>query len=183
MNKYEEIVKTDKFKSTNAIWNDNHLNAISKVGPMMQIVRPCKSLAIFENEYFKKYHGEDRIAEAAVALKRFCITAGIYLTDEEALDYAYIRIVYQTWQGHKHELEMIDQLKELTDLQIFHTSYEEDVKYAVDAKAYKDGHLMFGIQIKPMSYKRIYSRQHAINKEKNIKFKRDYKREVVYVYY
>ena len=182
MNKYEEIIKTEKFKSTNRIWNEKHLNAISKVGPMMKIVRDCKSIAIFENEYFKKYHGLDRINEAARELKRACAAEGIELTDQEAIDYAYIRIVYQTWQGHKRELEVIDMFKTYSNLAVFQSTYEEDVKYAIDAKVYKDGHLLFGLQIKPMSYKNYYSQQHKINKEKNELFKKDFRREVIYIY-
>lgn len=182
MSNTREIIESDKFKSTNKIWNDKKFNAISNVGPMMQIVKGCHNLGEFTSEYYKCYRGLERLESTAEAFRRACLAEGIELTSEEAYKYAWIRVVYQTWEGYSRELRVMEQLREYTDLIIEPATYEEDVKYAIDAKAYRAGKLMFGIQIKPKSYKNCYTSSHMINFKKNQLFKNDYKRDVIYIY-
>lgn len=75
-----------------------------------------------------------------------------------AKNYVYFRVVGQTWNGMAKEHYLIDILsREFLNLDFIKTNYELDEQYFTDWEAYSFDNLLFGIQIKPISYKNMNS--------------------------
>lgn len=75
----------------------------------------------------------------------------------DAKKYVFHRILGQTWNGMLKEIELIKQLKlEFTKIDFKKTTYDIDENYFTDWEAYSEN-LLFGIQIKPISYKKMNS--------------------------
>lgn len=75
-----------------------------------------------------------------------------------AKNYVYFRVVGQTWNGMSKEHYLIDILsREFLNLDFIKTNYELDEQYFTDWEAYSFDNLLFGIQIKPVSYKNMNS--------------------------
>lgn len=58
--------------------------------------------------------------------------------------------IYQTWSGRKREEEIIEKLKSL-GYNVTHSAYKDDSKLNIDLFVWKDGKLVFTLQIKPIS--------------------------------
>jgi len=75
-----------------------------------------------------------------------------------AKNYVYFRVVGQTWNGMAKERYLIDMLSsEFLNLDFVKTNYELDERYFTDWEAYSFDNLLFGIQIKPISYRHMNS--------------------------
>ena len=79
-----------------------------------------------------------------------------------------------------------DEKSKYTGKKIIKTDFEKDHKYCIDAEIVKDGYIMLGIQIKPISYKMMstvyQNKAKANHKEKNENYARMYA-PYLYVYY
>jgi hypothetical protein len=74
-----------------------------------------------------------------------------------AADYVFHRVVGQTWNGMVYELRCIKTLENFfPNLEFRKTPYDIDENYCTDWEAYNDK-LLFGIQIKPESYRYMNS--------------------------
>jgi hypothetical protein len=79
-------------------------------------------------------------------------------SESDAKEHVYFRIVGQTWNGMIKELHLINILsKEFLNAEFEKTNYELDERYFTDWEAYSFGTLLFGIQIKPISYRNMNS--------------------------
>jgi hypothetical protein len=101
--------------------------------------------------------------------------------------YVFFRVIGQTWNGYRKEFYIIDSLqKEFTNCTITKTDFEKDHEYCIDAEMHQNGNLVLGIQIKPISYKKMNTTYQLKAKEnhkaKNDKYAKDYA-PYVYVYY
>jgi len=79
-------------------------------------------------------------------------------SESDSKEHVYFRVVGQTWNGMIKELHLISILsKEFLNVEFEKTNYELDECYFTDWEAYSFGNLLFGIQIKPISYKNMNS--------------------------
>jgi len=87
-----------------------------------------------------------------------------------AKNYVYFRVVGQTWNGMAKEQHLIGILsREFLNADFVKTNYELDEQYFTDWEAYSFGQLLFGIQIKPISYKKMNSSYQMQAKENHQK--------------
>lgn len=94
----------------------------------------------------------------------------------DAKKYVFHRILGQTWNGMLKEIELINQLKlEFTKINFKKTTYDIDENYFTDWEAYSEN-LLFGIQIKPISYKKMNSPYQLKAKENHQKQCEQYKK-------
>jgi len=106
---------------------------------------------------------------------------------ETAAEYVFHRVVGQTWNGMVYEMRCIDTLKGFFPNLIFKKApYELDENYCVDWQAF-DKKLLFGIQIKPESYRYMRSPYQMKAKERHQEQIEKYKKEFdvphFFVYY
>jgi len=101
--------------------------------------------------------------------------------------YIFHRVIGQTWNGYANEMLIIKELNaEFPSCEILKTSFEVDHEYCIDAEMFHNTDLLLGIQIKPISYRKMnteYQRQAKENhRQKNIQYQNLYA-PYVYVYY
>ena len=106
---------------------------------------------------------------------------------ETAAEYVFHRVVGQTWNGMVYEMRCIDTLKGFFPNLIFKKApYDIDENYCVDWQAF-DKKLLFGIQIKPESYRYMNSPYQMKAKERHQEQIEKYKKEFdvphFFVYY
>jgi hypothetical protein len=111
----------------------------------------------------------------------------INITKDECFDCLLTFILYQTWNGIQKEYEAAKLLRSCMYKVNFATP-QEDLDLAIDLYITRNGKRLFGIQVKPISYK--YKKEKypdnyyvMINNEKNKKYKELYGYDVLYVYY
>jgi len=69
-------------------------------------------------------------------------------------DYVHFRIIGQTWNGFINELNVIREIQnDFPNIDFRKANYELDESYFTDWEAYVNDMLLFGIQIKPITYK------------------------------
>ena len=105
-----------------------------------------------------------------------------------AKDYVYFRVVGQTWNGMAKEQHLIGILsREFLNADFIKTNYELDEQYFTDWEAYSLGNLLFGIQVKPISYKKMnttYQLQAKENHKAQAEaYKEKYKVPHIVIYY
>lgn len=105
----------------------------------------------------------------------------------DAKKYVFHRILGQTWNGMLKEIELIDQLKvEFPQIKFNKTSHDIDENYFTDWEAYSEN-LLFGIQIKPISYKHMASPFQLKSKEHHNKqlelYKKTFNVPHIIIYY
>lgn len=77
---------------------------------------------------------------------------------DTATEYVFYRVIGQTWNGMMNELECIRELSDyFKNLDFVKAPYELDEEYCTDWQGFSNGKLLFGIQIKPLSYKMMSS--------------------------
>ena len=106
--------------------------------------------------------------------------AAEFISDKYNIDivlakkYVRFRVLGQTWNGMMTELRIIDELQDELNLDFRKTPYEIDEQYFTDWEAYQ-GKLLFGIQIKPISYKMMSTPYQLKAKENHNKQRDEYK--------
>lgn len=202
MYNYEErkIYKNEKFSSTNRIWGKGRFNSVDKVGSLNSIFKEFYELkkSIFDNitcddfadYYFKKYKSIKELRKISVAFMNECWFNGVEVTKREAFYYTIIRIIDETWNGFKKELEAIEYLKKIYPDNEIKFSAENDLKYCIDLEVYKDDVLVDAFQVKPFSFYRgiIANKSHLIqaykyNYNKHSKFYKQYNIKPKYIIY
>ena len=74
----------------------------------------------------------------------------------EAKQHVFHRVLGQTWNGMVKEMEVIKEINlELPNISFVKTTHDIDENYFTDWEAYSNNNLLFGIQIKPISYKKM----------------------------
>ena len=85
--------------------------------------------------------------------------------------YVFFRVIGQTYNGFLEELNVIKELQnEFKDLDFIKGTYELDEKYFTDFECYFFGDLLFGIQVKPITYK-------LMNKDYQLKAKENHQKQ------
>ena len=141
---------------------DRTLNSFFKperVGKCMQLIDDyylSVNVAITQEgwkDYYLSLVNGQNLMEACNFLKEK------YKTDlETATEYVYYRVIGQTWNGMLNEVACINELQNyFTNLEFRKTSFEVDQEYCTDWEAFANDKLLFGIQIKPSSYKYMSS--------------------------
>ena len=75
-------------------------------------------------------------------------------SENDVYQYVFHRVLGQTYNGYVTELNIIDELQNhFPELDMLKSTYELDEKYFTDFECYSDDTLVFGSQIKPISYK------------------------------
>lgn len=96
----------------------------------------------------------------------------------DASQYVYYRTVGQTWNGMQEEMNAIAQLAEYFPLIDFEKApYELDEQYFTDFQAFSGDDLLFGIQVKPHTYKMMKTEYQLRSKENHNKQKEEYKQK------
>lgn len=106
---------------------------------------------------------------------------------QTAAEYVFHRVVGQTWNGMVYEMRCIDTLqKYFPNIEFKKAPYELDENYCVDWQAF-DNKLLFGIQIKPESYRYMNSPYQIKAKERHQeqieKYKKEFNVPHFFVYY
>ena len=114
---------------------------------------------------------EIRIGEIAFKIKE--LTG---YDDKTIVDYIYHRIIGQTYNGFVREMKFIKQLNNFyPNLDFRKALYELDEKYFTDFEVYTKDTLVFGGQIKPISYKYMSKPYQVKAKENHEKQRLDYR--------
>lgn len=106
---------------------------------------------------------------------------------ETAAEYVFHRVVGQTWNGMVYEMRCIDGLKKhFPNIDFRKAPYDLDENYCVDWQAFTDK-LLFGIQIKPESYRYMNTPYQNKAKERHQeqieKYKKEFKVPHFFVFY
>jgi hypothetical protein len=126
-------------------------------------------------EGWKKYYYDQVDREALINAAQFIKLK--YQTDwKEAAEYVFYRTVGQTWNGMQEEINIIQQLDKYFPLIDFEKApYELDSEYFTDWQAFSGEYLLFGIQIKPHTYKLMSSAYQVKARENHTAQKERYK--------
>ena len=106
----------------------------------------------------------------------------------DAKQYVFHRVLGQTWNGMVNEMNVIKEIySDFPNVKFVKTKHEIDENYFTDWEAYSDNKLLFGIQIKPISYKKmsgpfqLKSKEHH-NKQRDL-YKREFNVPHIIIYY
>lgn len=103
-------------------------------------------------------------------------------------NFVYIRIFYETYLGYQRENLTLKKLQYLYPYLTFVKTNEDfDIKYAVDVEVYSNKELICGLQIKSLKHKSLNKKTvlhntKKLNNKKNTNYKRDYQKDVYYVF-
>lgn len=151
---YKQPISNDLYRKLN---KDRTLNAFfrsDKVGKCVQIF----------DDYYQSVEGDIKSQDwesyylARVEREKLMnpvryLENSYKMVTKTAADYVFHRVVGQTWNGMVYELRCIKTLENFfPNLEFRKTSYDIDENYCTDWEAYNNN-LLFGIQIKPESYR------------------------------
>jgi len=105
---------------------------------------------------------------------------------EDLKRYTYFRVIGQTWNGFSRELSIIEELKEHFNCEIRKTTFDIDHNYCIDAELVENDMILLGIQIKPISYKKMNTTYQLKAKENHKKKNDEYAKlyaPYLYVFY
>jgi len=179
----------EKFRSTNAAWNNLGLNKPSSVGYVSNLIDSRTFNKREEWEAFYYESGAERLRKPNASPSQFGRTKeelrekaqilynavkdnGFGLTLDECFECVRFRVICETWNGIVlRERNTIKTLEGQYPTWVFKkTTGEVDYEYAVDYEVYKDKSLIAAVQIKPVSYLKdnhYIDKAKRKNKEKN----------------
>lgn len=141
-----------------SLWNkDKRINKYfrsTSVGKCMKLIDDYyHSTDLFCAAGWEKYYltpqREDRLGDVIKEIAPI-----LKASEEDVYDYVFYRVLGQTYNGYLVELNIIDELQnEFPELDMLKATYELDEKYFTDFECYSNDTLVFGSQIKPISYK------------------------------
>ena len=185
MDLFVNKVDPDKFRATNAPWNDLYLNARSNVGTVTKLIseKDFKNKEEWEKYYYE--HGRSKKYLASVGKKLYDgVKSTVDITLEECIESVRFRVICETWNGIMiTETNTINTLRIATEnkVQFKKTEGNFDCDYAVDFEMFNGDKLLCGIQIKPNSYMGDEDYQveaRKINERKNEKYEQKFDIEV-----
>lgn len=162
----------EHFKETNNLWNEMGLNSPQIIGPLAKIVKDSKATTIDEFIEYYFYIRETDESELEQLAKNF----NSLLCED--FDFVYncvlYRVFYQTFIGYEKEQIVAKTLQiYFPDCEIILTDDNYDRQYAVDIVIKDKKEILFGVQVKPISYSipscEAHMKQIQLNKEKNEK--------------
>lgn len=116
----------------------------------------------------------------------FSIYAGI--SKKSSAEHVRTRIFEETYRGHVEELKAQELIGKMFPMfEVILSPSDHDGKYAIDLELIYKGKIIAGIQVKPRSYAQykndVTNKTIKLNKEKNKKFKEEFKAPVLWYYY
>lgn len=165
---YRIPIEDKLYKKLNRDASINKYFRSSSVGGYMKIIEEYyRSTDNFnkigwENFYLTKER-RDRLNEIYLILRdKLQNMLGV-----EIQDYIFYRVVGQTYNGFVTELNIIKEFQnEFPNIDFIKANPELDEKYFTDFEAYTKGLLIFGIQVKPVSYLHM-SKPYQIKSKEN----------------
>lgn len=164
----EEIRRSQDFKISNDIWNEEHLNSSKSIGSLMKQISYIHPKS--EEEWYNYYLSPDKtkplqirgrdvdeLNNIAKRLYDAMEERGHPITSEQAFQFVGIRTMYETYIGYEREIKTVEFLQEkLGDgYQIIDTSREDDVYRSADRIICDaEGNKLYGIQIKSEGFQR-----------------------------
>lgn len=176
---YPIPIDYDLYKQLNKDRSLSYFFRSDRVGKCIQLIDDCyhKHNGILDSSDWEKYYFErmpiEPFGEATTyILKNYDVTIS------EAKKYVFYRVIGQTWNGLREEMNIIEELtEEFPNIHFKKAPYEIDEKYFTDYEAYMNGNLLFGIQIKPLSYDKMMH-PYQLKAKANHEFQREqYKEE------
>lgn len=185
---YKQPLRNELYRKLNKDQSVNHFFQTKYVGQCMAIIADFHQ---FSDD--RTHKGWEYWYRCTVGYKQLSyVTQRInlkhkYLDEDEVKQYVFYRVIGQTWNGYQREQLVMQELQEaFPNTEIIKTDFEKDHNYCIDAEIVKDGYIMLGIQIKPISYKMMSSvyqnKAKANHKERNENYARMYA-PYLYVYY
>jgi hypothetical protein len=188
VNFYTIPIDQKLFRELNKSRSVNKFFGITYVGECVRLISeyheadPRPSQRGWENFYgnIQGFEGLTLITKELMALLP-------HLDIHTIKQYVFHRVIGQTWNGYANEMIIIEQLKqEFPSCDILKSSFRVDHEYCIDAEMFYNSDLLLGIQIKPLSYKKMntpYQLQAKANhRAKNLAYQNLYA-PFVYVYY
>jgi hypothetical protein len=120
--------------------------------------------------YFDKRPKEPLIKASQVIAEKYGVDINV------AKEYVLFRIVGQTWNGMVREMRIVKELEQdFNNILFKKCDYEKDEQYFTDYEAFDNRNkLLFGIQIKPISYEKMSTPYQKKAKEQHQKQKDAY---------
>ena len=136
---------------------------------------------------WKKYYFSVRPQEPLIIALKFITNKYSYDYDV-AKKYVLFRVIGQTWNGMEREKMIIKELSdEFPNIIFKKADYEKDEQFFTDWEAFEENALIFGIQIKPLSYFKMCTPYQLKAKENHKKqaelYKKKYQVPHIIVYY
>ena len=160
--KTRKDLKNEKFTITNSIWNKHRLNSRKNVGCLNEIFKKYynDNKSIFDNltpddfvkYYFENYMDINKFKELSNKFYTYCKAAGVNITKNEAFDFCIIRVLDETWDGFKREIDAVNNLKKWYPESDVRFSTDNDMEYCIDLEVWYDDIFLDAYQVKPVSF-------------------------------
>ena len=177
----QKIIESDDYKALQSRLDDLGVNNRKVVGPVMTLCKKRKPKNF--SEWFLFYVSLKYIANIQKMAMEISNQLNMnYYTCYECL---IAFITFQTWNGYRME-ELAKQELKCIMYSIREATSEEDLDYGVDLVLIRNGKEFYGIQVKPISYKKKEEKGAdcvKYNLEKNKKYKERYGYDVINIYY
>lgn len=157
------------YKHLNRVGSINSKFSSRSVGKCMKLIDDCfRTCKQFNKETWANYYYEVKGTKRLTEITDYI--ADFTKIDRDIIKrYVFYRVIGQTYNGFITELKVIGQMqKHFYNLDFTKTEYYLDEQYFTDFEAYYQSELMFGGQIKPISYKYMstpYQKQAKKNHE------------------
>ena len=185
MDLFINTVDPDKFRATNAPWNDMGLNSRNNIGTVTKLIseKVFKNKEEWEEYYYE--HGRSKEYLAGVGKRLYDeVRSTVDISLEECIECVRYRTVCETWNGIMlREPNTIKTLQTITNnkFDFRKTEGDFDCDYAVDFEMFNGDELLCGLQIKPESYyseEEYLLKARKINEKKNKKYEQKFNVEV-----
>lgn len=185
---YSNPVNIKLYSKWNKIKEVNKYFRSSSVGKCMKLIDDYyHSTNLFTASGWENYYltpqRENRLGEI---IER--VTAIVKASEEDVYDYVFFRVLGQTYNGFVTELNVMQEVQlEFPNLDMLKSTYDLDENYFTDFECYDKDTLVFGSQVKPISYK-FMSSPYQIKAKENHEVQRKsyiskYKVPHVMIYY
>lgn len=175
---FEQKLPKSLYRKLNKDKSLNYRFRADNVGKCVSLfdeyVRSCDEIsrAGWHLYYFKNVNLQNLTEAAEYAAQKYSLSM------IDAKEYVYYRVVGQTWNGMMEEYNVIRKLENLyKNFEWRKSPYHIDEQYFTDWEAYHNNKLMIGIQIKPVSYKKMNSAYQTIAKSNHQEQRKKYKEE------
>jgi hypothetical protein len=151
---FKHPIPTDIYQKINGDRGIGQLMNPEKMGMCMELItnyltdesKPTKKG--WEDYYFTKQSKEPLIDATRYLIEK------LNIDEDNAKHYIYHRIIGQTWNGMVSEFKVIEQLQvEFPTVEFKKTDFKKDNELFTDWEGFsKSGELLFGVQVKPITY-------------------------------
>ena len=184
-NDIDDIIyrKLNKDRQVNYHFRSDNVGQCSKLFDAFMSSKYKVSKKNWQKFYFEK-QDKKPLAEASK-----------FIADKHKIDivdakkYVLFRVVGQTWNGMVREMNIVKELEqEFNNILFLKSDYEKDEQYFTDWEAFDNrSKLLFGIQIKPISYQKMNTPYQLKAKENHnrqkLEYMQKYDTQHIMVYY